>query len=80
MSKAQEMVALAEKFKETLAAKGEQTEALDPEMQQQLIEIGIASPVTKELAGAAYHKQLSRQVSLCYCCSSWASAISHERH
>lgn len=65
MTKAQEMVQLAEKFRETLVAKGDssQSETLDPEMQQQLIEIGIASPVTKELAGAAYHNQLSRQVT-----------------
>lgn len=64
MTKAQEMVQLAEKFRETLQAKGDnkQSETMDPEMQQQLIEIGIASPVTKEMAGAEYHKQLSRQV------------------
>ena len=52
MTKAQEMVQLAERFKETLAAKGDssQSEIMDPEMQQQLIEIGIASPITKEMA------------------------------
>ena len=66
MAKAQEMVLLAEKFRGALAGKGEaaEEEALDSDMQQQLIEIGIASPVTKEAAGALYHQQLSRQVGV----------------
>lgn len=62
MAKAQEMVQLAEKFRETLAAKGGEAEGSDMEMQRQLIEMGIASPVTKDTAGARYHQQLSRQV------------------
>lgn len=32
------------------------------EMQDWLLSVGIASPVTKESAGALYHQQLSRQV------------------
>ena len=35
---------------------------LDPEMESELIKMGIASPVTKSVAGALYHQQLSRQV------------------
>ena len=65
MTKAQEMVQLAEKFRETLASKGGEAETLDPEMQRQLIDMGIASPVTKDTAGAKYHQQLSRQVAIC---------------
>lgn len=65
MTKAQEMVQLAEKFRETLASKGGDSESLDPEMQRQLIDMGIASPVTKDTAGAQYHQQLSRQVTAC---------------
>ena len=66
MAKAREMVQLAEKFRGTLAGKGgaeaPEGETLDADMQRQLLEIGIASPVTRELAGALYHQQLSRQV------------------
>lgn len=32
------------------------------EMQDWMLSVGIASPVTKESAGALYHQQLSRQV------------------
>lgn len=65
MAKAQEMVQLAERFRGALAGKGgEQAggEVMDADMQQQLIEMGIASPVTREAAGARYHVELSRQV------------------
>ena len=31
-------------------------------MESELIKMGIASPVTKSVAGAMYHQQLSRQV------------------
>lgn len=62
MANAQEMVQLAERFRETLAARGGAAESSDVDMQQQLIEIGIASPVTKDTAGARYHQQLSSQV------------------
>ncbi|GFY90702.1 hypothetical protein Acr_07g0008990 [Actinidia rufa] len=34
------------------------------EMQDWLLSVGIASPVTKESAGALYHQQLSRQESM----------------
>ena len=37
-------------------------EMLDAEMESELIKMGIASPVTKSVAGALYHQQLSRQV------------------
>lgn len=60
MAKAQDMVQLAEKFREALASK--EAESADVEMHRQLIEMGIASPVTKDTAGAKYHQQLSRQV------------------
>ena len=65
MAKAQDMVQLAEKFRETLAGRGGEAETADVEMQRQLIEMGIASPVTKDTAGARYHQQLSRQASCC---------------
>ena len=65
MAKAQEMVQLAEKFRETLAAKGGVNESGDVDMQRQLIEMGIASPVTKDTAGARYHQQLSSQALSC---------------
>jgi hypothetical protein len=32
------------------------------EMQDWMLSVGIASPVTKESAGALYHQQLSREV------------------
>jgi len=77
MANAQEMVHLAERFRETLAARGggagADGEVTDPEMQRELIEMGIASPVTKDTAGASYHQQLSREVRLLlpcdHCCS-----------
>ena len=62
MAKAQDMVQLAEKFRETLASRGGEAESADVEMHRELIEMGIASPVTKDTAGARYHQQLSRQV------------------
>lgn len=33
-------------------------------MEEELISMGIASPVTKETAGRSYHKELSRQVTI----------------
>lgn len=64
MAKAQEMVQLAERFRETLAARGAGAdgEVIDAEMQRELIEMGIAAPVTKDNAGARYHQDLSREV------------------
>jgi hypothetical protein len=32
-------------------------------MEEELISLGIVSPVTKDTAGKSYHKELSRQVS-----------------
>lgn len=71
MSKAKEMVILAEKMRaRLLAAPGEQSSSVDDdelgskqEMQDWLLSVGIASPVTKETAGALYHQQLSRQLA-----------------
>ena len=36
---------------------------MDRETQMELIAMGIASPVTKESAGARYHIELSRQLA-----------------
>ena len=77
MAKAAEMVDLAERFRITMAAQrkaaqqdsagAEQPDAeaqqwMDTEMQAELVNMGIASPVTKAESGARYHQELSRQV------------------
>ncbi|XP_058112049.1 vacuolar protein sorting-associated protein 36-like [Magnolia sinica] len=70
-SKAKEMVMLAEKMRLKLLSglTGQASAANDEEMgskqemQDWLLSIGIASPVTKESAGALYHQQLSRQLA-----------------
>lgn len=64
------MVQLAEKMRQKLLTAGSnsQSNSNDEEtvskqdMQDWLLIVGIASPVTKETAGALYHQQLSRQV------------------
>lgn len=63
------MVMLAEKMRQKLlSAPTTQSGANDEEMgskqemQDWMLSVGIASPVTKESAGALYHQQLSRQV------------------
>lgn len=64
------MVQLAEKMRQKLLATGasSQSNSNDEEMgskqdmQDWLLSVGIASPVTKETAGALYHQQLARQV------------------
>lgn len=70
MSKAKEMVMLAEKMRQKLlSGVNSQTGADDEEMgskqemQDWLLSVGILSPVTKESAGALYHQQLSRQLA-----------------
>ena len=77
MAKAAEMVDLAERFRTTMAAQrravqqdsagaqqpdAEAQQWMDTEMQAELVNMGIASPVTKEESGARYHQELSRQV------------------
>ncbi|XP_068659067.1 vacuolar protein sorting-associated protein 36 [Aristolochia californica] len=71
MSKAQEMVQLAEKMRQKLllapsahsGAANDEEMGSKQEMQDWLLSVGIASPVTKESAGALYHQQLSRQLA-----------------
>ncbi|KAK9698435.1 hypothetical protein RND81_08G104100 [Saponaria officinalis] len=71
MSKAREMVMLAEKMRQKLLAgqNNHSGTANDEEMgskeeiQDWLLSVGIISPVTKESAGALYHQQLSRQLA-----------------
>ncbi|RZB98354.1 Vacuolar protein sorting-associated protein 36 isoform B [Glycine soja] len=71
MSKAKEMVMLAEKMRlKLLSGSNSQTNATNDEemgskeeMQDWLLSVGIISPVTKESAGALYHQQLSRQLA-----------------
>ncbi|XP_039021971.1 vacuolar protein sorting-associated protein 36-like isoform X1 [Hibiscus syriacus] len=71
MSKAKEMVMLAEKMRQKLlAGTSSQTSGTNDEemgskeeMQDWLLSVGIISPVTKESAGALYHQQLSRQLA-----------------
>lgn len=68
-SKAKDMVALAERIRMRLAGPSggpgggaDEGEGSRQEMQDLLLSVGIASPVTRENAGALYHQQLSRQV------------------
>lgn len=71
MSKAKEMVMLAEKMRQKLLSApntqptnaNEEEMGSKQEMQDWLLSVGIASPVTKESAGALYHQQLSRQLA-----------------
>ena len=61
------MVHLAERFRGTLGSAesqdgGSNDEKLDAEVQAELVNLGLASPVTKEASGALYHQQLARQV------------------
>ncbi|KAL2461066.1 Vacuolar protein sorting-associated protein [Abeliophyllum distichum] len=71
MSKAKEMVVLAERMRlKLLSGSNNQTSGTNDddmgtkeEMQDWLLSVGIASPVTKESAGALYHQQLSRQLA-----------------
>ncbi|XP_057980467.1 vacuolar protein sorting-associated protein 36 isoform X2 [Malania oleifera] len=71
MSKAKEMVMLAEKMRLKLlsgsnnqaSATNDEEMGSNQEMQDWLLSVGIASPVTKESAGALYHQQLSRQLA-----------------
>lgn len=44
------------------------------EMQDWMLSVGIASPVTKESAGALYHQLLSRQVRFFYHFENYALA------
>ncbi|XP_048229893.1 vacuolar protein sorting-associated protein 36 isoform X2 [Ricinus communis] len=70
MSKAKEMMTLAEKMRQKLLS-GSNSHSADTneemgskeEMQDWLLSVGIISPVTKESAGALYHQQLSRQLA-----------------
>ncbi|XP_050210897.1 vacuolar protein sorting-associated protein 36 [Mercurialis annua] len=71
MSKAKEMMMLAEKMRQKLlSASNSQSSSVNDEemgskeeMQDWLLSVGIISPVTKESAGALYHQQLSRQLA-----------------
>ncbi|KAF9595758.1 hypothetical protein IFM89_003500 [Coptis chinensis] len=65
MSKAKEMVMLAEKMRLKLLSGPANDEEMTSkqEMQDWMLSVGIASPVTKESAGALYHQQLSRQLA-----------------
>ncbi|KAL5568717.1 hypothetical protein UlMin_025292 [Ulmus minor] len=71
MSKAKEMVMLAEKMRQKLlsgtnsqnGATNDEEMGSKQEIQDWLLSVGIVSPVTKESAGALYHQQLSRQLA-----------------
>lgn len=67
MAKAAEMVQLAERFRGRIAEQSSTDDADVQEFQEsgleaELIQMGIASPVTKETAGVMYHQELARQV------------------
>jgi len=68
MQKAKEMVALAERFaaaqeRERKENKESTGNAEDMAFRSYLVQMGIASPVTKSSAGSLYHTELSRQLS-----------------
>ena len=64
MEKARDMVTIAEKISSAIqASTSEAGSEEDQEFHAMLHNLGIPSPVTKESAGAAYHKELSRQLS-----------------
>ncbi|XVE68496.1 hypothetical protein DITRI_Ditri09bG0072600 [Diplodiscus trichospermus] len=71
MSKAKEMVMLAEKMRQKLlsgtnsqtSGSNDEDMGSKEEIQDWLLSVGIISPVTKESAGALYHQQLSRQLA-----------------
>ncbi|RLN22021.1 hypothetical protein C2845_PM07G25700 [Panicum miliaceum] len=70
MSKAKEMMQLAEKMRLKLLTNSSiESNSNDEEMgskqdmQDLLLSVGIVSPVTKETAGALYHQQLSLQLA-----------------
>lgn len=67
MAKAAEMVQLAERFRGRIAEQSSTDNADVQEFREsgleaELIQMGIASPVTKETAGVMYHQELARQV------------------
>ncbi|XP_024523405.1 vacuolar protein sorting-associated protein 36 isoform X1 [Selaginella moellendorffii] len=62
MGKAKEMVLLADKMRARLLTEGSASGS-QQELHDLLLSVGIASPVTKESAGALYHQQLSRQLA-----------------
>lgn len=70
MSKAKEMVMLAEKMRQKLLSgpsshvnSNDEDIGSKQDIQDWLLSVGIVSPVTKESAGALYHQQLSRQLA-----------------
>eukprot|EP01025_Chloroclados_australasicus_P051888 TRINITY_DN6043_c0_g2_i1.p1 TRINITY_DN6043_c0_g2~~TRINITY_DN6043_c0_g2_i1.p1 ORF type:complete len:536 (-),score=76.62 TRINITY_DN6043_c0_g2_i1:243-1778(-) len=71
MGKAQDMVTLAERLKSTLSSKGkeagegdqEEEEEFQKELQDDMLNMGIASPVTRESSGARYYVELAKQLS-----------------
>ena len=65
-AKAKDMVDLAGRIRTKLnadASKGAEAVEEKQEMQDFLLSVGIASPVTRNTAGALYHQQLARQAS-----------------
>ncbi|TYZ59771.1 hypothetical protein PybrP1_007654 [[Pythium] brassicae (nom. inval.)] len=76
MDKARDMVALIERYKDTMKAAeaaddtdadadaGRQDEAADiSKLSALMLDMGITSPVTRENAGSAYYQQLARQLA-----------------
>lgn len=62
MANAKNIVVLAEKYAQSQEAQNHDASAAS-EFNAMLLDLGIASPVTKTAAGAAYHTQLSRQLA-----------------
>eukprot|EP00898_Chlorokybus_atmophyticus_P007091 jgi/Chlat1/7383/Chrsp6S07420 len=66
MTKARDLVKLADRMRAALGSQqgtSSETQGEQEEIQEWFLSVGIASPVTKETAGALYHQQLSRQLA-----------------
>ncbi|KAG0243240.1 Vacuolar protein-sorting-associated protein 36 [Mortierella sp. GBA43] len=62
MHKAKEMVALAETISKRLAKSNTMDNEETATFKTYLLSMGIASPVTKDTAGAVFHKELAREL------------------
>ena len=75
MSKAEEMVSLAQYFKDRAAGPGPEGGDMDAETALDLYHLGLVTPVTKEAAGRKYHRQLAEQASFLKFQLPWGSSL-----
>ena len=62
MAKAEEMVKLAKRFHEKMKVRTNSSDMMDSDLAIELADLGISSPVTREVAGRLYFKELSQQL------------------